>query len=145
MKAASKLRDGARTSVRMRGFTIHMDEPRDAGGDDSAPTPTEMLAGSLGSCMAITAKMYAERKGWPLEGVDVAIEIVRFLASDYPSAAGQTGYVHEIREDVTLHGPLDDQQRSRLLQIAQRCPVSRALGTPSYFVANLHTGDDVVN
>ena len=141
MKAMTKLRDGARTTVRMRGFTIHMDEPRDSGGDDSAPRPTEMLAGALGSCMAITAKMYAERKGWPLEGVDVDIEIVRFLASDYPSAAGQTGYVHEVREHVTLHGSLDEQQRVRLLQIAQRCPVSRALGTPSYFVAQLHAGD----
>ena len=141
MKASIHLREGARTTVRMRGFTIHMDEPRDAGGDDSAPTATEMLAGALGSCMAITAKMYAERKGWPLSGVDVQIEIVRFLAGDYPSAAGQTGYVHEIREEVTIHGALDDSQRTRLLQIAQRCPVSRALGTPSYFVAKLNAGE----
>ncbi len=141
MKATIKLREGARTTIRMRGFTVHMDEPRDVGGDDSAPMPTEMLAGSLGSCMAITAKMYAERKGWPLEGVDVAIEIVRYLAGDYPSAAGQTGYVHEVREELTLHGPLDGKQRQRLLQIAQRCPVSRALGTPSYFVAELKAGE----
>lgn len=127
-------REGYRTDIRVRTHTIHADEPVDSGGTDTAPTPTEMLMGALGSCMAITARLYAERKGWPLEGVEIALDFERFAGKEYAAYNGDAAFVHEIRQQITLLGPLDDDQRERLLEIASRCPVHRIVENPAFFV-----------
>jgi putative redox protein len=105
---------GYQTSMTARSHTFAADEPRDIGGTDTAPTPYELLMGSLASCTAITLRMYAARKGWPLEGVDVQ---VRFAAKPAPSIVKQ----------IAVTGPLDDVQRARLLEIAERCPIAKLL------------------
>jgi len=74
--------------------------------------------GALGSCMAITARLYAQRKGWPLEGVEVALDYERFVGKEYEGYEGNAAFVHEIRNHIILRGPLDDEQRERLLEIA---------------------------
>lgn len=127
-------REGYRTDIRVRTHTIYADEPVDSGGTDTAPTPTEMLMGALGSCMAITARLYAERKGWPLEGVEIALDFERFAGKEYAAYSGDAAFVHEIRQQITLLGPLDDDQRERLLEIASRCPVHRIVENPAFFV-----------
>lgn len=125
---------GLRTTAKARQHTWHADEPGDGGGD-SAPTPTEMLLGALGSCIVITVHLYANRKNWPLEKVEVNLELQRFNASDYPAYQGDAQFVHEIREQVVVHGAgLDDTQRARLLDIAKKCPVRRVLTNPTFFV-----------
>lgn len=128
------LQDDYRAEITSRQHTWIADEPLDAGGTDTAPHPGEMLRGALGACMAITIKMYADRKKWPLESVDVNLEIERFNASDYPAYEGDAPIVHEVREHITLHGPLTDDQRARLLEIATKCPVRRILTSPLFFV-----------
>lgn len=92
------------------------DEPVDLGGGDTGPAPDELVLGALGACTAITLRMYAERKQWPLEAVDVSLE---YALRD----KGRT----VIRRTVHLSGPLDEAQRERLLQIANACPVHRIL------------------
>jgi len=92
------------------------DEPVDAGGGDTGPAPPEILLSALGACTAMTLRMYAERKQWPLEGVEVKL--------DY-AERGKEKTV--ITRRVELRGPLDDTQRERLLQIANACPVHRIL------------------
>lgn len=92
------------------------DEPVDLGGGDTGPAPDEIVLSALGACTAITLRMYAERKQWPLEGVEVELGY---------DERGKDRTV--IRRTVHLRGPLDPEQRARLLQIANACPVHRIL------------------
>ena len=132
-----RLRDSYRATITSRNHTYYADEPMEKGGTDTAPNPSEMLMGALGSCVAITLKLYAERKKWPLEGVDVNLDFERFKGKDYEAYDGDELYVHEIRESITLHGPLDEKQKERLLEIAGKCPVRRAIALPSFFKETL--------
>jgi len=128
------LRDGMKTTVSVRNHEWHVDEPIEDGGTDEAPTPGEMMLGALGSCMAITCKMYADRKGWDLQGVDVKVDYERFAGKDYDLHEGSDLFVHEVRKALTFHGDLDDKQRERLYEISTKCPIHRLLSTPTYFV-----------
>ena len=125
---------GLRTTVAADGHVFHVDEPVAAGGSDSAADPVKHLLGALGSCMAITARLYAQRKGWPLAGVDIALDVERHRGADYPGYDGDSVFVHEISQQITLHGPLDDSQRRRILEIAGRCPVHRIVESQAFFV-----------
>ena len=127
------LRDGMRTTISVRQHEWHVDEPISDGGEDTAPTPGEMMLGALGSCMAITCKMYADRKGWDLQSVEVAVDYERFKGSDYPAHDGADAFVHEVRKSLVFHGNLDEKQRRRLHDIAGKCPIHRLLATPTYF------------
>jgi len=94
------------------------DEPADLGGANTGPTPHHLLLSSLGACTAITLRMYAARKAWPLERIEVELA----FNPDGKPAAGS-----DIRRQVLLHGPLDEAQRERLLQVANSCPIHKVL------------------
>jgi putative redox protein len=98
------------------GTAFLADEPVDAGGLGTGPNPYDLLAAALGSCTAMTMRLYAARKGWPLERATVRVLHTRL-------ADGRDRFAREI----TLQGPLDSDQRRRLLEIAERCPVHRTL------------------
>lgn len=132
-KTTVELTEGFHTTIRSRDHLFHADEPASDGGSDKGPRPSEMLLGALGSCVAITLKMYAGRKGWPLEGVEVELDYERFRGSEYEDYEGDSGFIHEFREAITLRGPLSDDQKERLMQIATKCPVRRAIATPAFF------------
>lgn len=101
--------------IEVGGHLIRSDEETDKGGEDTGATPHELLLSALGSCTAMTLKVYAERKGWPLRDVHVTL-----------NGAGADGrYV--ISRQVTLDGDLDAEQRQRLIEIADKCPVHRTL------------------
>lgn len=136
-KAIVRSGSNYRTEIINRHHTTYADEPIHDGGTDTAPTPTEMLLGALGACMTITVQMYANRKGWPLEGVEIALDVERFVASEYPNYKGDAQFVHEIRNQISFRGPLTEEQRARLFEIAGKCPVHRILATPTYFVEEL--------
>ncbi|GIL13132.1 MAG: hypothetical protein BroJett038_18520 [Chloroflexota bacterium] len=127
--------EGLRTIVTTRDQVWYADEPLESGGTNTAPTPTEQMLGALGSCIVITLHLVAQRKNWPLERVEVHLDIKRFAGSEYPAYSGDEQFVHEIKEKVILHGPnLTDDQRKMLLDIATRCPVRRVLAHPVFFV-----------
>ena len=128
------LADGTRAAITVRQHQWHADEPLEAGGSDTAPTPGELMLGALGACMAITCRLYAERKGWDLQRIEVKLDYERFNGAEYPPHAGSELYVHEVREALTFHGALDDKQRKRLRDIAGKCPIHRLLAYPTYFV-----------
>ncbi len=117
-----------RTEVQARAHAFVTDEPAALGGADTGPTPNEYLLGALGGCMAITLRMYADRKGWPLEEVRVRLRTSRSRAQDSERGDGPSeATITWLEREIELAGPLTEEQRQRLLQIADRCPVKRTL------------------
>ena len=113
--------------VRAGVHTFLADEPAGVGGDDRGAGPYDFLLAALGSCTAMTLKMYADRKGWPFEGATVELEHDKIHAEDCLDCTTREGKVDQISRRIELHGNLDETQRARLLQIADMCPVHRTL------------------
>jgi len=109
--------------------TLTTDEPEDMGGNDDGPNPYDMLLGALGSCTSMTLRMYANQKQWPLEKVSVTL-------THHKETGADNKKVDVITRDIKLEGPLDDTQRARLLEIANKCPIHRTLeSTPTIISA----------
>jgi putative redox protein len=118
MKVVARRRRGYTHEVEVEGgHTLVIDEPTEVGGNDEGPTPSRAVAAALAACTAITCEMYAARKGWELGDVEVIVEV------EYGPNQSM------VRSDVTLCVPesLDADQQRRLLVIAGKCPVHRAL------------------
>ena len=117
LRATARQLENLRHDVKVRRHTITSDEPKDHGGEDSGPSPQELLAASLASCTAITMEMYAERKGWDVGDINVEVE--------YEPA--QRGSPTRFVMNVEMPKEVSEEQRERLMQIAAKCPVHRAL------------------
>ena len=110
-----------------QGHALVADEPKRLGGDDAGPNPYDLVMAGLGACTGITLRMYANRKEWPLEGVVVSLNHERVHAEDCELCEEGDTRVDQVDRRVTLLGPLSDEQRERLMQIADRCPVHQTL------------------
>ena len=117
MNASAQRISGYRHVVKVRQHRLNADEPVDAGGDDAAPSPQELLAASLASCTAVTMEMYAARKGWELRDCEVAVEYV----------PADRGCPTKFSLTLRLPSDLTDEQVQRLKIIATKCPVHRTL------------------
>ncbi len=118
MRATARRENGSlKHAVEMRDHTVVADEPKEEGGEDSGPSPQELLAASLASCTAITMEMYAQRKNWDIGDVTVHV--------DYEPA--QRGSPTRFKMQVDLPKEMPDEQRERLMQIGAKCPVHRVL------------------
>ncbi|TNE80083.1 MAG: OsmC family peroxiredoxin [Bacteroidetes bacterium] len=96
------------------------DEPEKKGGGDAGPTPSELLLSALASCILITVRMYADRKEWPLESIEIEVDLAeREVQSD--------GFHSRIVKKLTLNGNLSEDQIERLMQVSERCPVAKTL------------------
>jgi putative redox protein len=103
------------------------DEPVEVGGTDTAPDPYSLLLAALGACTSMTLQMYARRKGWPLEKVEVSLRHARIHAKDCDVCVTKEGKISRIERYISLTGPLSEEQRERLLSMAERCPIHKTL------------------
>ncbi|MED5812575.1 OsmC family protein [Mycolicibacterium sp. 050232] len=102
------------------------DEPLPVG-EDAGPNPYDLVLAGLGACTSMTVRMYANRKGWPLEQVRVALRHSRIHAKDCADCETTKGMIDHVDREIELIGELDDTQRQRLMDIAERCPVHQTL------------------
>lgn len=119
--------EGLYTEISAGGHTLVADEPKKLGGTGAGPDPYDYLAGALGACAAMTLRMYADRKGWPLESVTVRLEHGKIHAKDCESCETENGKVDRIEIEIDLEGDLEEAQRAKLLEIAGKCPVHKTL------------------
>jgi putative redox protein len=113
--------------IRVGSHRLVADEPLAAGGLDSGPGPYDLLLAALGACTAMTLRLYAERKALPLDRVTVRLNHAKIHAADCAECETKEGMIDRIDRAITLTGELDDTQRVRLLEIADKCPVHRTL------------------
>ena len=114
-------------TVRVGTHVLAADEPVSNGGTNSGPNPYDYLLAALGACTAMTLRLYARQKNWPLQKVRVWLKHDKIHAADCADCDTKEGKIVQIDRQIVLDGPLDQAQRERLLQIADRCPVHRTL------------------
>ena len=105
------------------------DEPTDSGGTGIGPSPYDLLLAALGACTSMTVGMYARRKAWPLESVTVRLRHSRIHASDCATCETQEGMLDRIERDLEFFGALTTEQRAKLVEISNKCPVHRTLSS----------------
>jgi putative redox protein len=118
---------GFQTEIIAGGHRLLADEPLSLGGSDTGPNPYDYLVASLGACTSMTLRMYADRKQWPLESVTVRLRHRKLHAEDCRECETETGMVDVIEREIELEGDLDEGQRERFIEIADRCPVHKTL------------------
>ena len=120
---------GFRTEVSVNGHRFTIDEPIPVGGTDVGPSPYEMLLAALGSCTAMTLRLYADRKKWPLKRAVVKLRHRKVHARDCVDCEQKAAKIDVIDRVLVLEGPLEEAQRAKLLELAERCPVNQTLAS----------------
>ncbi len=128
MKVKAKSLQNLQVEIEADGHRLIGDEPVEAGGDDAGPDPYGLLLSSLAACKVITVHMYARRKEWPLEAVSLSLSTHKVHARDCEDCESDPdAKVDIIEAEISFEGDLDQDQRSRLAEISDRCPVHRTL------------------
>jgi putative redox protein len=116
-----------RTDILANGHHLVADEPRAVGGGNLGPTPYDLLVSGLGACTCMTLRMYADRKKWPVESISVKLNHQKIHADECQSCETQSGKLDRIDLEIDIKGDLDQDQKKRMLEIAEKCPVHRTL------------------
>lgn len=119
--------DGFTTQMTVGNHSLIADEPTSFGGNDFGPSPYELVSAGLSACTVMTLQMYAKRKGWPLESVEVHTTYGKTHAEDCEACESDTAKIDTFHRAIKFEGALDEKQRTRMLQIADKCPVHKTL------------------
>lgn len=125
------------TTMKLGNHTFLADEPVKSGGNDFGPSPYEYLAGALAACKSMTMQMYARRKEWNVENVTVHIDHLRQHTADCEDCENNAAKIDTFHCQISLEGDLSEEQRTRLLEIADRCPVHKTLSSKVQIISNL--------
>lgn len=118
---------GFQTAIVANGFSLLADEPASMGGTETGPTPYDFVCAGLGACTSMTLRMYADRKEWSLESIEVQVTHAKVRASERDPLADGNARIDQFKRVIRLNGELSGEQRARLVEIADRCPVHRTL------------------
>lgn len=135
----TRTEDGFRTEIAAGGHRLVGDEPEAMGGTDAGPSPYDLLLSALGTCTGMTLRMYADRKDWPLEEATVRLSHEKVHAEDCEHCDTTEGKVDHIEREIELTGDLSTDQRERLLEIANKCPVHRTLHSETNVASSLRS------
>ena len=138
-------RSGYRIEIDASGHALISDEPIEMGGSDAGATPYDLVLAALGACTAMTLRMYADRKQWPLEGVVVHMHHSRSHAVDEQHCEDRPARLDHIERTLEIAGPLTHEQRVKLAEIAERCPVHRTLDAGVRITTRLSAAGAVVD
>jgi len=128
------LKSGFAVELRDGDHVWYADEPVDAGGTDTGPNPYSLLLSAVAACSCITVSMYCQRKGWVLHSISAKYQHDKVHADDCEDCDGDvSGRIDRIRSEIFIEGEFDDQQRARLTDIAQRCPVHKTVAAGANF------------
>ena len=119
--------DGFTTAMKVGNHYLTADEPEDFGGNDFGPSPYELVSAGLSACTAMTIQMYAKRKSWPLENVEVHTSYDKVHATDCENCETSDAKIDTFFREIKLVGNLDEKQKNRIIQIADKCPVHKTL------------------
>jgi len=134
--------EGFFTELFANGHPLVADEPVAAGGTNLGPTPYDYLLAALGACTSMTVQMYARRKGWPLETALVRLRHQKIHAEDCRNCETADGKIDRFERELELHGPLSEEQRQKLLEIAGKCPVHKTLHSEVEVLTTLRQPDN---
>ena len=118
---------GFAQEVEVGSHELYADEPVSYGGTDTGPSPYDLLLAALGSCTSMTIGLYARKRGWPLENVTISLRHSKIHATDCDNCETKEGRVDRIERDIHLAGSLTAEQRAKLMEMADRCPVHQTI------------------
>ena len=134
----AETREGKFTQTIAAGpHRMRADEPVASGGDDTGPSPYDLLLAALGACTAMTVRLYADLKQLPLERVRVRLRHAKIHAQDCADCETKEGKIDRIEREISLQGALDETQRAKLMEIADKCPLHRTLNSELSIVSRL--------
>ena len=119
--------DGFAQEIKAGSHELYADEPVSYGGTDTGVSPYDLLLAALGSCTSMTIGLYARKRKWPLEKITISLRHSKIHAKDCEDCETQEGRVDRIWRDIHLEGALSEEQRAKLMEIADRCPVHQTL------------------
>ena len=119
--------DGFAQQIQAGAHHFSVDEPIEFGGKDAGPSPYDLLLAALGSCTSMTIGLFARRKNWPLKGIVVSLWHSKIHAADCAECETKEGRIDRIEREIELIGSLTSEQRSKLMEMADKCPVHRTL------------------
>ncbi|MFS4468000.1 alpha/beta fold hydrolase [Maribacter sp. 2210JD10-5] len=131
--------DGFTTPMKVGNHFLTADEPLDVGGNDYGPSPYELVSAGLSACTAMTIQMYAKRKGWSVENVQVHTSYSKSHAQDCQDCETDSAKIDTFHREIRLTGNLDEKQKNRIMQIADKCPVHRTLHSQTQVITKLIT------